>query len=253
MEDYSKYHCFIFDLDGTLAESKSPIDKQMGRLLSDLMKNKIIGIVTGGKWLQVKKQLIKRLPEDAYLRHLFVFCCSGGVGMQFCNSRWNKIYDHSFTEEENKKIINAIKESVEESGIKIGRTYGSQTELRGSQITWSGLGQEAPLKEKINFDVGGFKRFRIADLLSKKINGYEIRVNATSSIDITKKGINKAYAVRKLFETSHIQTQYAVFIGDGLYPGGNDEIVKETGIDVIKVNSPSDTKTIIRSVLHIKN
>lgn len=249
MEDFNHCESFIFDLDGTLAESKSPVDSKMANLLCRLLKNRVVGVVTGGKWLQVKKQLINHLKDDTFLRFLYVFANSGGLAMINLNGHWVKVYDYSLSNQEERAIAHDLQEAVKMCGLKFNRLWGPQIEFRGAQVTWSGLGQYAPLKEKQNWDVGGAKRMRIVDNLGELATKYEIRVNATSSIDITKKGVNKALAVRNFFTYSMVNPMASVFVGDGLYPGGNDEVVKETGVRTVQVCSVNETKALISNAL----
>jgi hypothetical protein len=40
-----------------------------------------------------------------------------------------------------------------------------------------------------------------------------------------------------------------LYIGDALFPGGNDEVVKETGIETRQTSGPEETARIIRELL----
>ena len=57
----------VFDLDGTHAESKSPLDDEMSALLQDLLAVAKVAIISGGGWLQFEKQLLSNLPSDERL------------------------------------------------------------------------------------------------------------------------------------------------------------------------------------------
>ena len=63
---------------------------------------------------------------------------------------WKKIYSEDFTAAEKEKIIGSLNKAIEQSGFKAGKVWGEVIEDRGSQITFSALGQEAPLNEKAN-------------------------------------------------------------------------------------------------------
>ena len=54
-----------FDLDGTLAESKSAIDAEMGADLAALLAVAKVAIISGGAWPQFTKQVVERLPAGA--------------------------------------------------------------------------------------------------------------------------------------------------------------------------------------------
>ena len=78
---------------------------------------------------------------------------------------------------------------------------------------------------------------------------FEVNLGGTTSIDIGHKGIDKAYGVEKLGELLAIPVPEMVFVGDALYPGGNDSTVKRTGIDTREVTGPDDTKKVIKEIL----
>ena len=42
----------VFDLDGTLAESKSSVDSEMSALLYDLLAVVKVAVISGGDWPQ---------------------------------------------------------------------------------------------------------------------------------------------------------------------------------------------------------
>jgi hypothetical protein len=52
-----------------------------------------------------------------------------------------------------------------------------------------------------------------------------------------------------MIEYIKVPIEKMVFIGDSLFPGGNDSAVKKTGITTISVSGPEETKKIIRDLL----
>jgi hypothetical protein len=46
-----------------------------------------------------------------------------------------------------------------------------------------------------------------------------------------------------------ITIQEMIFIGDALFPGGNDYPAKETGIVTIQVRDPDESKRVIESII----
>jgi len=40
-----------------------------------------------------------------------------------------------------------------------------------------------------------------------------------------------------------------IYIGDALFPGGNDYPVEEAGVDSIRVKGPEETKQVIRTII----
>jgi len=68
--DLSHIKAVIFDLDGTLAESKSPLDFEMASLLHELLGIVKVAVISGGDWPQFEKQLLSNLPHDELLMEL---------------------------------------------------------------------------------------------------------------------------------------------------------------------------------------
>jgi hypothetical protein len=127
--------------------------------------------------------------------------------------------------------------------------WGEQIEDRGSQITFSALGQHAPLEEKDKWDPDIGKRKKIKAVLDGLIPEFSVRIGGSTSIDITKPGIDKAYGIRKLRDLLSISLEEMIYIGDALYVGGNDYPAKEVGVDCIPVKDPEDTKRVIQTII----
>jgi phosphoglycolate phosphatase-like HAD superfamily hydrolase len=60
----------VFDLDGTLAESKSSLDAEMVTLLGALLGIVKVAVISGGNWPQFETQLLTHLPYDEHLKNL---------------------------------------------------------------------------------------------------------------------------------------------------------------------------------------
>jgi len=71
-----------------------------------------------------------------------------------------------------------------------------------------------------------------------------------TTIDITRRGIDKAYGIRQIEKYLHIPIGTMLFIGDALYRGGNDAPAKKTGVQTIAVSGPKDTIAIIKKILN---
>ena len=238
----------VFDLDGTLAESKSPLDAEMSALLRDLLGIVNVAVISGGDWPQFEKQILSNLPHDERLKNLSLLPTCGTKFYQY-NGDWEKIYSEDFNAVEKKKIIDSLRKSLEIAGFKIEKVWGEAIEDRGSQITYSALGQQAPIEEKIKWDSDFTKRKRIKTILDKSIPEFSVRLGGTTSIDITKPGIDKAYGIRKLRDTLGIAIDEMIFIGDAIFPGGNDYPAKEAGVVCIRVKDPEDSKLVIETIV----
>ncbi|PSL43484.1 hypothetical protein CLV51_108174 [Chitinophaga niastensis] len=238
----------VFDLDGTLAESKSSIDDEMGTLLSALLQVARVAIISGGAWPQFDKQVLAKLPVNDLLQRLSILPTCGTQFYEY-TSGWSKRYAEDFTAEEKKKIIDSLNSVVDTLGYKAPQLWGEPIEDRGSQITFSALGQEAPLEEKKKWDPDFAKRQQMKTLLEKLIPEFSISLGGTTSVDITKPGIDKAYGIRKLRDILSITIPEMIFIGDAIFPGGNDYPAKEAGVECIKVRDPDETKRVIEAIV----
>lgn len=239
----------IFDLDGTLAQSKAALDKEMAILLTDLMKVAKVAIISGGGWPQFEKQVLSNLPENKSIKNLSILPTCGTKYYQYKKSGWKKLYSEDFTDTERQEIISKLNEAIDASGIKFRKTWGDQIEDRGSQITFSALGQHAPLDEKKKWDPKYAKRKKIKAILDKTLTGFSAQIGGSTSIDITKKGIDKAYGIHKLQHTLEISIKQMIFIGDALFEGGNDHPARTTGADCIQVRDPEETKRVVEGII----
>jgi len=238
----------VFDLDGTLAESKSSLDAEMAKLLSAMLGIIKVAVISGGNWPQFEKQLLSNLSHDEHLDNLSLLPTCGTKFYRF-DSDWEKLYSEDLTEAEKEKIINSLKQVMAASGLEVHQTWGEVIEDRGSQITFSALGQQAPIEEKKQWDPDFTKRKKMKTLLDKLIPEFSVRLGGTTSVDVTKPGIDKAYGIRKLRDTLGIAIEEMIFIGDALFPGGNDYPAKEAGVVSIQVRDPNETKRVIEAIV----
>jgi phosphomannomutase len=129
----------VFDLDGTLAESKSPVDREVLTLLHELLGIVKVAVISGGDWPQFEKQLLSDLPSDECLSNLFLLPTCGTKFFLF-DGVWRKLYSEDFLPMEKTRIMKSLKNAVSSSGLKVENPWGETTEDRGSQITFSALG-----------------------------------------------------------------------------------------------------------------
>jgi phosphomannomutase len=238
----------VFDLDGTLSESKTSLDIEMATLLSALLAIVKVAVISGGDWPQFTSQLLLNLPQDEHLKNLSLLPTCGTKLYQYAGA-WRKIYSEDFTAGEREKIMRALGQTLETADVKVRKTWGESIEDRGSQITFSALGQLAPLEEKKKWDPDFEKRKVIKARLDKLIPEFSVRLGGTTSVDITKPGIDKAYGIRKLKDTFGIAIEEMIFVGDALFPGGNDFAVKQAGVLSIRVRDPEETKRVIETIV----
>lgn len=238
----------VFDLDGTLAASKSSIDAEMASLLHDLLGVTKVAIISGGAWLQFEKQVLSHLPQDERLARLSILPTCGTQFFEYAGG-WKRLYAENFTTDEKEKIISSLNKAVGTAGFPVDKTWGETIEDRGSQITYSALGQQAPLKSKVKWDADFVKRKKIKTILDTLIPEFTVRLGGATSIDVTKHGIDKAYGIKKLQETLGISVKEMIYVGDALFVGGNDYPAEQAGVISIPVRGPNETKRVIEAII----
>lgn len=239
----------VFDLDGTLAESKSAIDAEMADLLVKLLGVVRVAVISGGDFPQFQQQLVDHLPASAPLDRLSLLPTCGTRFFRYVDGGWKKLYAEDLSADQKKKIVAALEAAVNASGFAAKKTWGETIEDRESQITYSALGQQAPLEAKKTWDPDFSKRKAIKATLDRTLPEFSIQLGGSTSIDVTRPGIDKAYGIRKLQEILGVPIAGMMYVGDALFPGGNDAPVRETGAVCIQVRDPNETKRVIETTI----
>jgi HAD superfamily hydrolase (TIGR01484 family) len=251
-----------FDLDGTLADSKSPLDDRMANLLGRLLEKYSVCVISGGKYAQFETQLINNLHVNEELLtklHIMPTCGTRYLRFDVITNKWVQIYAENIPEVDKKRIIEAIEQGIDHFGYREKQVWGDIVEDRGSQITFSALGQDIVdhlgpegVKLKDAWDPDGKKKHTLRDYIADIIPDYEVRVGGGTSIDITRPGIDKAYGMEKLKAELEVSDEDILFIGDRLEEGGNDYPVKAMGIDTIAVNNWQESAIAIEALIYSK-
>lgn len=249
----------VFDLDGTLTPTKAPMDQQMAALVTRLLAAKKVAIIGGGKYALFKELFLQRLkaPEQL-LKNLFLFPTTA-TSFYVYKSGWKNIYALYLSGAERDIIKKAFHRAFRKIGYRHPqRVYGRVIEDRGTQVTFSALGQDVvrilgkkkgvALKERWSRENRDIK-MRITKVLAKLLPEFEVRAAGFTSIDVTKKGIDKAYGLRQITKHLGVKIKDMLFVGDAIFPGGNDYAIVRTGVDYIPVTGPAQTKLIIRIIL----
>ncbi len=243
-----------FDLDDTLAIAKSPISDKMSETLSQILEKFEVCVISGGRFEQFKIQVIDRLHVEPQLLnklHLMPTCGTQYYRFDERNNDWQQQYAENLTEDEKKHIIQVLEESARELGLWEENPAGEIIEDRGSQITLSALGQQASAEDKYAWDTDGLKKIAIRNLAAAALPGFEVRTGGTTSIDVTREGIDKAYGMQKLIEALDINKDDILFFGDKLQEGGNDYPVKAMGVDSLDVDKWEDTVNRLETILAV--
>ena len=239
---------FVFDLDGTLAESKVKIDEEMGGLLAKLLIKGKVAIIGGASFEQMASQLPESISKGS---NLFLLPLDGGSFYTNQDDNWQKVYSQSLSEEEVQKIKDSFEKAFKDIGyVQPIQIYGKVIEDRGGQVTWSALGQQTPLEEKEKWNKENNEiRFELVAKLNDYLLDMEAEVAGLTSIDVTKKGIDKKFGIEQIIKHLGVTTEDVLFFGDSLEPNGNDYPALVAEVACYQVSSVQDTKEAIRYLL----
>ena len=240
-----------FDLDDTLAPSKSAIDPRIGELLLELAARVEVAIISGGQLQQFQSQVVERLPaadaETLDRFHLMPTCGTQYYRLEDGGVR--TVYAHALTDDEKSRALAAVEEEARRLGLWEAEPWGDILEDRGSQITFSALGQTAPLEAKMAWDPTGEKKNALRDAVAARIPDLEVRSGGSTSVDITHRGIDKAYGMQRLAEQTGIPLDEMLFVGDRLDPDGNDYPVLAMGVECHAVHGWEDTADYLEALI----
>ena len=215
----------------------------MADLLVRLLAVVEVCVISGGQFGQFQKQVVDRLgaatPAELTRLHLMPTC--GTQYFRYAGESWNQVYAQNLTEDEKSRALAAVTDSAHALGLWETETWGPILEDRGSQITFSALGQAAPVAAKAAWDPSGAKKSALREAVAAELPDLEVRSGGSTSVDITRKGIDKAYGMSRLAEMTGVPLQDMLFVGDRLDEAGNDYPVKALGVPCHAVTGWEDT------------
>jgi phosphomannomutase len=243
----------IFDLDGTLTPSRSALEPAMAAQLEKMLAaGYVLVVISGGHFAQYEKQFLSHLNIDESLYANLYLLPTSGSTMRFWNPdtrQWDEQYAHTLTDEQKQHVFDAFETVLAKTDIDIpADTYGERIEDRNTQITFSALGQEAPLSLKKDWDPDRAKRLTLIAELQPLLPDLEIHAGGTTSIDITLPGIDKQYGIEAFFNHTNLDITAGLFIGDAIFPGGNDYAATKTGIATRTVDGPDETLATLEEI-----
>lgn len=242
-----------FDLDDTLAITKSPMSDRMATLLVQLLDKYEVCIISGGRYEQFENQVLTRLEASHLLLrklHIMPTCGTRYYRYDEIKNGWQLQYSEDLAESKKKEVIKVLEEEAKALGVWRDKTWGPIIEDRGSQITYSALGQQAPPEEKYKWaDENQELKKKFRENIANRVQDLEIRLGGSTSIDITKPGIDKGYGMQKLIDEMDISKDDILFVGDKLQEGGNDYPVKAMGIDYIEVDHWEQCALVVEALV----
>ena len=234
-----KTRVLIFDVDDTITKSRTEISDEMSSILNNIPIDLVF--ISGTTVSELKRMISSKLKRKHHIL--------GTTGTHYVviDDDEKVILNEKLTADEKGKIINALKRLKEKYNLISLTSEEDQIQDRGSQITLSILGRWAPLEKKYQYDPSKEKRINFVKFLRNFLDkGYEINIGGTTSIDITKKGKDKSWAIGNFMKINNFNKDEIIFFGDQLNPGGNDYPVIKTGIKCIEVKNPSETLDILQ-------
>jgi phosphomannomutase len=236
-----------FDLDDTLAPSKAPLEQPMVDALLALLDTTPVCVISGGQIAQFTNQVVNRLSgaSPAQLGRLHLMPTCGTQYYRHVEGTWQQVYAHNLTDDEKARALQAVESAARRLGLWEADTWGPILEDRGSQITFSALGQHAPVDAKRKWDPTGEKKDRLREAVAAVLPDLEVRSGGSTSVDITRRGIDKAYGINRLSQLTDIPLAEMLFIGDRLDEAGNDYPVKALGVPCIEVSEWRETVGVV--------
>ena len=239
-----------FDLDDTLAPSKSPLPARMDAALCSLLDHVDVCIISGGQMGQFTVQVLDNLhASDAQLARLHLMPTCGTRYYRYDNGAWVERYAHDLDPDLAARAVSSLERHARALGLWEENPWGQIIENRGSQITFSALGQEAPLEAKRAWDPDGTKKAALRDAVAPDVPELDVRGGGSTSVDITTRGIDKAYGMGKLVEETGIAASEMLFVGDRLDPEGNDYPVKAAGYATRAVSGWEECVSVIEEIV----
>jgi HAD superfamily hydrolase (TIGR01484 family) len=236
---------WVFDMDETLTHSKTEISDKMFDALVRLSSRKNVVVMSGAEFLQMKYQL-RGLTTLTYLS------VSGNISNMFfpLTSEWLEYVHNEFTKAELNEISAHCEMICRHVGINTAAALGDFVQNRRAQVSLSLVGHNADLRRKKGFDPTKSKRLELLKQFPFESDTLTVSVGGTTCLDYTLKSGTKGKNMRRLVESLNLKKDQALYIGDALFPGGNDYSVVTEGVcETIQVNNLDETYDIIDKYL----
>tara|TARA_R110002110_G_scaffold27190_2_gene99158 strand:- start:145 stop:987 length:843 start_codon:yes stop_codon:yes gene_type:complete len=261
----SEEHIVLFDMDGTLTESRQVIHEQIVKKLKGLaqISNVEIGIVTGSDYDYVQQQLQILLDDPEIRQKLHVMPCNGTkyyIPPQDAGETYQLVCDEDMTKYLGKKKMRNLMQLLIERQSRFSHSLDDLTghfiSYRGSMINWCPIGRNASEEQRYEFmrlDAFYEPALRLRELKTLELRfrdlGFEgslvAKLGGDTSFDIYPKGWDKTYCLR------HFSGRSVWFVGDRCYENGNDYEIY-TMIDkqsqAFKTEGPRRTFDIIEEI-----
>lgn len=244
------FKAIAFDLDNTLAEPHRPLTASMSEKLGALLARYPVAIMSAASLERIQNNVLAQAPKPFDLSRLTLFTANAAQCYTYKDTAWIAQYQYGFTDAERMHIQTALEESTAQTGILEDHPpYGPQFVDYEGYLAFSALGIEAPVDVRRSWDPDGAKRQKVRALLKERLPEFDVFIGGLTTIDVTPKGINKAFGIRWYAEHLSCAPSDIFYVGDALYEGGNDAVVIDTGAQTRQVSGPADTESLIDEIL----
>lgn len=237
-----------FDLDGTLAAPAAPLDPRMADLLSRLLHEVDVCVVSGGAFDRLRTRVAERLdvgPER--LARLHLLPVNGTRYHRWRDGAWHRVYAEDVPVGDREKVAGVLVEAAKELGFWQPDPDGEVIADQGSRITFCVLGADAPAGRRKAWDPDNAKQDRLRALAAERLPDREVRSADAPAVEVSAKGVNKALGVRRLMAELNLREANVVFVGDRLDRYGDDHPVKALGVECVAVSDWQDTADFVQA------
>ncbi len=231
---------FLFDVDGTLTESRKKITFEMLSVLREIKNRPDLDIgIVGGSDIEKQKE---QLGDDIFELFDWIFAENGL--MAFKNGQL--IHQQSIIKEIGDEKLNKFVDFCLRyiADLDIPKKRGTFIEFRNGMINLCPVGRNCSQKERMEFsayDNEHHVRENMIKALEQEFSNYGLKysIGGQISIDVFPNGWDKTYCLKHIENADYEQIY---FFGDKTEKGGNDfEIYTHPSITGYHVNSYHDT------------
>ena len=229
---------FIFDVDGTLTESRQQIDLSFEVYMIKLCCKYDVYLVTGSD----RAKTVEQVGLDIYNRSKRVYNCSGADVYE----KDHNVYKSNW--KPSRKLINFLSDELDFSTFP--HKTGNHIEHRPGGINFSILGRGEDSmryrKEYVKWDINTTERILMSDRIKSEFTDLNIQIGGQTGLDISDS--DKSQILRDFNSDDEL-----VFFGDMMKEGQNDyplaQAIDKLGGTNYSVNGWQDTYRKLKDIL----
>jgi phosphomannomutase len=241
------YRLYAFDLDDTLGPSQCEVPETVRSELAVLSMRRDVCVVSGASPAQFRDCLLECEPPHLRFDRFHALANYGAQWGRRLEGSWAFEARRSLTVRQRRDAVRAVRAEAEKLGLWLAddEVAGIRMDDRGTQITFSALGRDADRSHKAAWDPDGRRRQTLIEAVAPQLADCVVRLGGGTSVDVLPAGVDKGTALASLLSDLSLRKSQCLFVGDRLYPGGNDYPVVEVGIDCVAVRTWHDTRELL--------